>query len=74
MAQAFDPGGLFGIDRGLRGATIAIIRIFLCMGGLCINTGQREKVHDSLRIAEANFREMGMAYWLTKTQEQLARL
>ncbi|MFC1895873.1 hypothetical protein ACFL0Q_04325 [Thermodesulfobacteriota bacterium] len=37
-------------------------------------SGETEKALENLNVAETNFREMGMDYWLAKTQEVLARL
>jgi tetratricopeptide (TPR) repeat protein len=40
---------------------------------LYAETGQREKALENLKKAEGMFREMGMDYWVTKTQEVLER-
>jgi hypothetical protein len=47
---------------------------YLFLGELYADGGQREKAQGSLKKAEAMFQEMGMDYWLTKTQEVLSRL
>ncbi|MBW1887977.1 MAG: hypothetical protein JRI52_06460, partial [Deltaproteobacteria bacterium] len=47
---------------------------YLFLGELYTETGQREKALENLKKAEEMFQEMGMDYWLTKTQEVLARL
>ena len=38
------------------------------------DTGRKEKALESLKEAETAFREMGMDYWLRRTQEVLKRL
>ena len=47
---------------------------YLYHGEFHADSGQREKARENLKIAETNFREMGMDYWLAKTQEVLVRL
>ncbi len=47
-------------------------RLFL--GELYADTGQTEKALETLKKAEAEFKDMGMDYWLRKTQEVLARV
>jgi tetratricopeptide (TPR) repeat protein len=47
---------------------------YLYLGELYSNTGHKEKALENLTKAEVNFREMGMDYWLNKTQEVLDRL
>jgi len=44
---------------------------YLFLGELYSGTGQREKALVSLKKAEGMFQEMGMGYWLTKTQKVL---
>jgi tetratricopeptide (TPR) repeat protein len=44
------------------------------LGELYADTGRKDKALDSLKKAEGMFREMGMDYWLDKTQEVLDRL
>jgi tetratricopeptide (TPR) repeat protein len=46
----------------------------LYLGKLHADAGQREAAIENLKKAEALFREMGMDYWLTKAQEDLAAL
>ena len=46
----------------------------LFLGELYADTGQKEKAMENLKKAEDNFREMGMDYWLNKTQEVLDKL
>ena len=36
--------------------------------------GQKEKALEALKKAESEFQNMGMDYWLRKTQEVLARV
>jgi len=36
-----------------------------------IDTGQREKALETLKMAEGMFQEMGMDHWLRRTQEVL---
>ena len=47
---------------------------YLYLGELYADTGQREKALETLKKAEAEFQEMGMDYWLRRTQEVLARV
>jgi tetratricopeptide (TPR) repeat protein len=47
---------------------------YLYLGELYADTGQREKALKTLKKAEAAFKEMGMDYWLDKTQEVLKRV
>jgi tetratricopeptide (TPR) repeat protein len=44
------------------------------LGELYADTGQKEKAVKALTKAEAEFKDMGMDYWLRKTQEALARV
>jgi hypothetical protein len=44
------------------------------LGELYADTGQKEKALEHLKKAEERFQEMGMDYWLAKTQEVLERL
>jgi len=44
---------------------------YLFLGGLYADTGQKEKALETLKKAEAAFREMGMDYWLRRTQAVL---
>ena len=44
------------------------------LGELYAHTGQREKALENLQKAEAMYEEMGMDYWLRKTQSALAKL
>jgi class 3 adenylate cyclase/tetratricopeptide (TPR) repeat protein len=44
------------------------------LGELYVDTGQNDKAMENLEKAEELFREMGMDYWLAKTQEVLGRL
>ena len=46
----------------------------LFLGELYADTGQKEKALEHLKKAEDMFQEIGMDYWLTKTQEVLGRL
>jgi tetratricopeptide (TPR) repeat protein len=47
-------------------------RGYLYLGEIFADVGQNEKALENLRKAEAEFREMGMPYWLRRTQEVLA--
>jgi len=47
---------------------------YLFLGELYADTGQREKALENLKKAEGMFQEMGMDYWLRRTQEVLSRL
>ena len=44
------------------------------LGELYADAGQKEKALENLKKAEGMFREMGMDFWLAKTQEVLGRL
>ena len=46
----------------------------LYLGELYSDAGQKEKALENINKAESMFQEMGMDYWLGKTQEVLARL
>jgi class 3 adenylate cyclase/tetratricopeptide (TPR) repeat protein len=46
----------------------------LFLGELYADTGQREKALETLKKAEGLFQEMGMDYWLRRTQEVLERV
>jgi class 3 adenylate cyclase/tetratricopeptide (TPR) repeat protein len=43
------------------------------LGELYADTGQQDKALGNLKKAEGLFREMGMGYWVTKTQEVLEK-
>ena len=47
---------------------------YFCLGELYADTGKREKALENLKKAEGMFQEMGMDYWLTRTQEVMRRL
>jgi hypothetical protein len=47
---------------------------YLFLGELYADTDQREKALEHLGKAQSMFQEMGMDYWLAKTQEVLGRL
>jgi len=44
------------------------------LGELHADTGQKETAREALKKAEAAFHEMGMDYWLHRTQEVLVRI
>ena len=46
----------------------------LFLGELYADIGQKEKALETLKKAEGAFREMGMDYWLRRTQEVLERV
>jgi tetratricopeptide (TPR) repeat protein len=46
----------------------------LFLGELYADTGQREKALEALNKAEAEFKDMGMDYWLRRTEEVLERV
>jgi class 3 adenylate cyclase/tetratricopeptide (TPR) repeat protein len=46
----------------------------LYLGELYADIGKRKKALENLNKAEGHFKEMGMDYWLVKTQEVLGRL
>jgi len=47
---------------------------YLYLGELYADTSQREKAIETLKKAEGMFQEMGMDYWLRRTQDVLERL
>jgi class 3 adenylate cyclase/tetratricopeptide (TPR) repeat protein len=47
---------------------------YFCLGELYADTGKREKALENLKKAEGMFQEMGMDYWLARTQEVIRRL
>ena len=47
---------------------------YLRLGELHADHGQKTKALQNLKKAESMFQDMGMDYWLGKTQEVLARL
>jgi tetratricopeptide (TPR) repeat protein len=47
---------------------------YLSLGELYADTGQREKALEALKKAESMMQEMGMDYWLRRTQEVLERV
>jgi tetratricopeptide (TPR) repeat protein len=47
---------------------------YLYLGELYLNAGKKEKALENLKKAEGMSREMGMDYWLGKTQEVMAAL
>ena len=49
-------------------------RGYLFLGELYADTGQRERALETLKKAESEFQEMGMEYWLRRTQEVLEAL
>jgi class 3 adenylate cyclase/tetratricopeptide (TPR) repeat protein len=67
------------ILRGIRLVDGLGLRTFsstghLNLGELYADTGQKDKALETLKKAEAEFKDMGMDYWLQKTQEVLARV
>jgi len=46
---------------------------YLVLGELLAEAGRISEAREKLEKAESMFREMGMRYWLTKTQEVLER-
>jgi tetratricopeptide (TPR) repeat protein len=44
------------------------------IGELYASTGQKDKALEALKKTEKLFQEMGMDYWLVRTQEVLAKL
>jgi len=47
---------------------------YLFLGELYADAGQQEKALENLKKAEAAFQEMGMDYWLRRTQEVLEKV
>ncbi|UCG82920.1 MAG: AAA family ATPase [Dehalococcoidia bacterium] len=47
---------------------------YLFLGELYADTGQNKKAIEALKKAEGEFQEMGMDYWLRRTQEVLQRV
>ena len=52
----------------------ALAEGYLYLGELYADTGQTENALETLKKAEAEFRDMGMDYWLHRTQDVLARV
>jgi len=46
----------------------------LYIGELYADMGQMKKAFEALKKAEAEFKEMGIDYWLRRTQEVLERV
>jgi tetratricopeptide (TPR) repeat protein len=61
------------ISDKLRGKPM-IAEGYLHLGDLHIDIGKTEKAREDLHKADEMFRDMGMDYWLKKTQEALGRL
>ena len=53
--------------------TYSVLGYFF-LGEMYANTGQKDKALETLKTAESLFQEMGMDYWLAKTDEVLKRL
>ena len=47
---------------------------YLYLGEVYAEAGQKQKAFEALKKAEAEFKDMGMDYWLRKAQEVLARV
>jgi tetratricopeptide (TPR) repeat protein len=47
---------------------------YLYLGELYADTGQKGKALENLKRAASEFQEMGMDYWLSRTQEVLERV
>jgi hypothetical protein len=47
---------------------------YLFLGEVYVDTGQKDKALETLKKAEGMFKEMGMDYWLVKTQDALKGL
>lgn len=47
---------------------------YLFLGEVYADTGQQDKALKNLKEAEGAFQEMGMDYWLARTQEVLGKL
>ena len=67
------------ISRGMKildemKARISYLQGYLFLGQLYADVGKREKAVESLKKAETEFSEMGMDYWLRRTQEVLEKL
>ena len=62
-----------GILHGLRLKPYESVA-YLYLGELYADTGQTEKALDALKKAEAEFKDMGMDYWLRRTHEVLGRV
>jgi hypothetical protein len=46
---------------------------YLFLGELYVDTGQKEKALEHLKRAEESFQQMGMRYWLDRTQKVLGK-
>jgi len=47
---------------------------YLFLGELYLNTMEKKKAGENLKRSEEMFQEMGMDYWLARTQEVLAKV
>jgi tetratricopeptide (TPR) repeat protein len=47
---------------------------YFFLGEMYANTGQKDKAMETLKTAEEMFQEMGMDYWLARTQKVMGRL
>ena len=47
---------------------------YLYLGELYADTGQKEKALETLNKAEGMFRQMGMDYWVARTEKVLEKL
>ncbi len=61
------------IYEELKIKTYSVLGYFF-LGEMYVDTGQKDKALETLKTAEKLFQEMGMDYWLAKTQEILERL
>jgi tetratricopeptide (TPR) repeat protein len=82
IAKADDTQQKTAIDeimQGIRRADELKLRPFCSngyfyLGEAYMDTGQKEKALEALKKAEAEFRDMGMDYWLRRTQSALEKL
>ena len=51
-----------------------LVEGYYYLGELYTHIGKQDKAMENLKKAEEMFRDMGMDYWLTRTQEILDRL
>jgi tetratricopeptide (TPR) repeat protein len=61
------------IYEDLKIKTHSVLGYFF-LSEMYVDTGQKDKALKTLKTAEGMFQEMGMDYWLTKTEEFLRRL
>ena len=71
-AEAYIMDGMNVFEQGQIDASLA--RGYFHLGELCSDTARKDRALKALEKAESMFQEMGMDYWLRRTQEVLLRV